>query len=377
MYNNITTQRRRAEQLRQIIRLITGDEFLDFPNGYLNNMIMNYDKKIKIDYYVEEVFKQLKADDEKDGIVAFQFLFYLGLNIYQISKIKIKSFKMKSNDTLFLNLKYNRKKLQRKINIKTKINIELLVNIGNLNNNDYIVFPYIRNLTNNSRYIYLYSYCSKKINENKKLTFEIKEKFSKYLSLERKTKKYKFKSIDDTIIFKEFKDNFPKEKTNLNICCNDSLNFFDKCKEDWNFSQISDSILYDIGRKQDNEYLSFDLKGNNFISFDFNEEFENYDKTFHEIKDNSLIYNKVHINEKNQNIIEPYDKSISNNKNINKYETIKPSPLLVENINFKSEMNSLNKLKLEMMFEEINLTFIDEPFSPNEYLLYPLDSNKN
>ena len=149
MYNNITTQRRRAEQLRQIIRLITGDEFLDFPDGCLNNMVMNYDKKIKIDYYVEEVFKQLKADNEKDAIVVFQFLFFLGLNIYQISKIKIKSFKMKSNDTLFLNLKYNGKKIQRKINIKTKINIELLVNIGNLNNNDYIVFPYIRNLENN------------------------------------------------------------------------------------------------------------------------------------------------------------------------------------------------------------------------------------
>ena len=212
MYNNITTQRRRAEQLRQIIRLITGDEFLDFPEGYLNNMIMNYDKKIKIDYYIEEVFKQLKADDEKDAIVVFQFLFFLGLNIYQISKIKIKYFKMKDNDTLFLNLKYNGKKLQRKINSKTKINIELLINIGNLNDNDYIVFPYIKNLTNNSRYIYLYSYCSKKKNENKKLTFEIKEKFSMFLKIERKTKKYKFKSIDDSIIIKEIKKIFQRKK---------------------------------------------------------------------------------------------------------------------------------------------------------------------
>ena len=89
-----------------------------------------------------------------------------------------------------------------------------------------------------------------------------------------------------------------------------------------------------------------------------------------------MIYNKVHINETNQNIIELYDKSISYEKNINKYGTIKPGPLLVENINLKYKMNNLNKLKLEMMFEEINLNFIDEPFSPNEYLLYPLDSNK-
>ena len=90
-----------------------------------------------------------------------------------------------------------------------------------------------------------------------------------------------------------------------------------------------------------------------------------------------MIYNKVHINEKNQNIIELYDKCIYNKENINKYGTIQPGPLLVENINLKSEKNSLNKLKLEMMLEEINLTFIDEPFSPNEYLLYPLDSNEN
>ena len=181
-----------------------------------------------------------------------------------------------------------------------------------------------------------------------------------FLKLERKSKEYKFKYIDNLIKIKEFKSNIPKEKINLNICNNDSLSFFDKCNENLNLSQISDSILYDFGKKQDNKYLSFDLKGNNFISFDLNEEFENYDKTFHEIKDNSLIYNKVYINEKNQNIIEFYNKNISNIKNINKYEAIKPGPLLIENINLK-----------------INLTFIDEPFSLNEYLLYSLDSNKN
>ena len=256
-----------------------------------------------------------------------------------------------------------------------RINIEILINIGKLNDNDYIIFPDIKDINDDSRYIYLYSFCNKKINENTKLTVEMKEKFSMYLKLERKLKKFKFKSIDDSIILDEFNVNISKRNYDLKIDNNNIMNNFGYCKEDDDCSQISEFLINKFGKNFNNDLLSYDLKENNFNDFEFNEEYEIYDKKFIEREKNDLLSKKEDAYEKNQKIndfkqeIFPnYQISITSSK-------IKSAPLLNENINEMFEINCLNKLKLTLFFEEMNLMFIDDPFSENEYLLYPNESN--
>ena len=96
-YINKSTRKRRKEQLRQIIRVITGNPILNF-----NANEHNKNTNILLDEFIDDdelklLFKKMKINDEIDALVIFQFVLNLGLNVSQISKLRFNNIKFYKN----------------------------------------------------------------------------------------------------------------------------------------------------------------------------------------------------------------------------------------------------------------------------------------
>jgi hypothetical protein len=110
-YQNESTKKRRKEQLRQMIRLITNNNNLDFPNKKSENNNDQIKDNSLQDSEIKKLFNKI-INDETEAISIFQFLIYFGLNVYQISRIKLNSLKYLNNDTYILKIHYNNKKIK-------------------------------------------------------------------------------------------------------------------------------------------------------------------------------------------------------------------------------------------------------------------------
>ena len=368
-YQNESTKKRRKEQLRQMIRLITNINNLDFPNKKSENNNDQIKDNSLQDSEIKKLFNKI-INDETEAISIFQFLIYFGLNVYQISRIKLNSLKYLNNDTYILKIHYNNKKIQRKLNDTFRYNIGNLIKIGKLNNNNYLFFPDIKNINNNSRYIYIFNYLKRIIENTDDISQQSKEILFKFMKTERKEKKFNLMDNDVSNTVSELieNDNIDTEINNVGI------EQFDNCSkqgnEEYNSFVLSNISLIDKSFQNVQEDFLFDLKGETLIGFDSNAD---HIKDFNHFEDNAindLIWkdNNIDRNLNNHSLVNIYQ--------LKDYHKNRASPVFLENLNNNKEANSLNKLKLEIIFKECNLKFIDEPFSLDEYLMYPIMSKE-
>lgn len=375
-YTNKLTVKRRKEQLRQIIRLITGNNTLDYPKSPSLNLEELNENYFPKDEEIIDILKQMNKNNDLSAIVLIQFILFLGLNIYQISRIKIKSFKITKNNIKILRINYNRKKIQRTLNDVLNYNVDKLIELYELNDNNYLFFPDIKNIGNNSRYLYIFNYMKKIIENSNNINNANKEKLIKMLKTERKAKTYRLIMADDASLFSELKEidnnkNEQKQEEKNEITDNPRIS-----DEIISFSLSSISHFNRESFLNNKRCFCSEFEGKTFTGFDINDENNNFSPYFNDLRINDLIWKNTfeNYNDKKKNYNIPQTIILKDLKN--NYSKNKVSASFTENINFTKEKNNINKLKLITLFKEINIKFIDEPFSLDEYLLYPsLDKN--
>lgn len=75
-YTNKLTVKRRKEQLRQIIRLITGNNTLDYPKSPSLNLEELNENYFPKDEEIIDILKQMNKNNDLSAIVLIQFILF-------------------------------------------------------------------------------------------------------------------------------------------------------------------------------------------------------------------------------------------------------------------------------------------------------------
>lgn len=376
-YINESTRKRRKEQLRQIIRLITGNPILNFnANEHNKNTNILLDESID-DNELKLLFKKMKINDEVDAIVIFQFVLHLGLNISQISKLRLNNIKFYKNKSAILKIKYNGKFKQRTLSENLLYNLEILKELGELNKGDFIFFNEIKNINNNSRNKYIHTYVKNIIDKCDILKESTKEKLYEMIKTERKQKRIKVMNSDEESIYKELNNNQENpKKPNDN---DDDSSICRKLFESDLISNIdplfSNSFFHSNSKRDFGNDLISGIKGDTFIGFDINNS-ENTNGNAKDVKINDLIWGNKYTNNPNSfENINYFKNNFLIGENIENKKAL-CNNTFSQNISKSKEKDEISRLKFLNILKECKIDFIDEAFFTNDKKINDLIENK-
>ena len=154
--NNLT-KKQRLKKFLSIMRKATGDASLIYKGNFPKNI------KTKIKHLITEkeltnYTNYLKKCGLYESLLLVELLYKFGFRIGALSKLKVKNL---SEDNILILVEKNSEIIKKKLMDKTAEKIRKLIEIQNLNKNDYIFFPN-RFIDNENKRAKFFSYYVKK-----------------------------------------------------------------------------------------------------------------------------------------------------------------------------------------------------------------------